>query len=165
MSVFIFELFHAIICRHQWKFKWQFLKEICSEKNWWSARDCQNSKRTFFFVRDAIQRDQKSGVERQITIKHQSYRIAKWEARIQDFETILATQENGSNKIIDPKPMSESNENNINAKRNLDRKSTFKYSFHYHIKVYGFYLLIHLMKKRYRREVSILDKIFIIGII
>lgn len=101
----------------------------------------------------------------QITIKHQSYRIAKWEARIQDFETILATQENGSNKIIDPKPMSESNENNINAKRNLDRKSTFKYSFHYHIKVYGFYLLIHLMKKRYRREVSILDKIFIIGII
>lgn len=101
----------------------------------------------------------------QITIKHQSYRIAKWEAWIQDFETILATQENGSNKIIDPKPMSESNENNINAKRNLDRKSTFKYSFHYHIKVYGFYLLIHLMKKRYRREVSILDKIFIIGII
>lgn len=101
----------------------------------------------------------------QITIKHHSYRIAKWEARIQDFETILATQENGSNKIIDPKPMSESNENNINAKRNLDRKSTFKYSFHYHIKVYGFYLLIHLMKKRYRREVSILDKIFIIGII
>lgn len=66
----------------------------------------------------------------QITIKHQSYRIAKLEARIQDFETILATQENGSNKIIGPKPMSESNENNINAKRNLDRKSTFKYSFH-----------------------------------
>lgn len=155
MSVFIFELFHAIICRHQWKFKWQFLKEICSEKNWWSARDCQNSKRTFFFVRDAIQKDQKSGVER----------LTNYQAWIQDFETILATQENGSNKIIDPKPMSESNENNINAKRNLDRKSTFKYSFHYHIKVYGFYLLIHLMKKRYRREVSILDKIFIIGII
>lgn len=84
----------------------------------------------------------------QITIKHQSYRIAKLEARIQDFETIFATQENESNKIIDPKPMSESNENNINAKRNLDRKSTCKYSFHYHIKVYGFYLLIHLMKKR-----------------
>lgn len=61
--------------------------------------------------------------------------------------------------------MSELNENNINVKWNLDRKSIFKYFFYYYIKVYGFYLFIYLMKKRYWREVLILDKIFIIGII
>lgn len=46
-------------------------------------------------------------------MKHQSDRNAKLEAQIQDFETILALQVNGLTKIIDPKPMSESNENNI----------------------------------------------------
>lgn len=63
----------------------------------------------------------------QITIKQQSDRIASLEARIQDFETILTTEEKRPCKNIDSEPLSESNENNISAKQKLVRKGTFKY--------------------------------------
>lgn len=74
----------------------------------------------------------------QITIKQQSDRIVSLEARIQDFETILTTEENRPCKNIDPEPLSESNENNFSAKQKLVKKGTFKYQFyfHYYIKVY-----------------------------
>lgn len=65
----------------------------------------------------------------QITIKQQSDRIANLEAWIQDFKTILTADENGSIKNIDPKPMRESNEKNVNAKQNLERKGIFYYFF------------------------------------
>lgn len=70
----------------------------------------------------------------QITIKQQSDRIANLEAWIQDFKTILTADENGSIKNIDPKPVRESNENNVNAKQNLERKGIFYFFFfHFYI--------------------------------
>lgn len=67
----------------------------------------------------------------QNTIKDQSDQITKLEARIQDFETILTTEENGPIKNIDPEPMSESNKINFSAKPKLVRKGTFKSSFNF----------------------------------
>lgn len=67
----------------------------------------------------------------QITIKLQSDRIAKLRARIQDFETILTTKEDGPIKNIDPEPISEINEINFSDKRKLVRKGTFKYPFNF----------------------------------
>lgn len=67
----------------------------------------------------------------QNTIKHQSDQITKLEARIQDFETILTTEENGPIKNIDPEPMSEFNKINFSAKPKLVRKGTFKSSFNF----------------------------------
>lgn len=71
----------------------------------------------------------------QITIKHQSDRIVKLEARIQDYETISMAEENGP--IQNNKPMSESGKNNINAKRNLVKKGIYYYSFYLYVKARG----------------------------
>lgn len=63
-----------------------------------------------------------------LTIKHQSDRIEKLEARIQDYETISTAEENGpiqNNKLI-----SESGKNSINAKRNLVKKGKYYHSFY-----------------------------------
>lgn len=70
-------------------------------------------------------------IDLQITIKLQSDRIAKLRARIQDFETILITEEDGPIKNIDPEPISEINEINFSDKRKLVRKGTFKYPFNF----------------------------------
>lgn len=63
-----------------------------------------------------------------LTIKHQSDRIEKLEARIQDYETISTAEENGP--IQSNKPISESGKNSINAKRNLVKKGIYYYSFY-----------------------------------